>query len=55
MTQLPRWAGDDKNLVALFVTQASMNGRDYDLTRLYAERICQPCTLTCVPSFTPAW
>ena len=39
LTSLPRWAGDDKNLVGVFVTQATVGGKDYDLTRLYAERM----------------
>jgi len=39
LSQAPRWAGDDKSLIALFVTQATVNGKDYDLTRLYAERM----------------
>ncbi len=43
LSQLPwgmrGFAGDDKSLVGLFVTQATVNGKDYDLTRLYAERM----------------
>jgi hypothetical protein len=39
LTDLPRWAGDDKSLVAVFVTQATVGGKDYDLTRFYAERM----------------
>lgn len=39
LSQMPRWADNDKSPVALFVTQATVNGKDYDLTRLYAERM----------------
>ncbi len=43
LSQLPPgmrgFTGDDKSLLALFVTQATVNGKDYDLTRLYAERM----------------
>ncbi|HTP57737.1 MAG TPA: hypothetical protein VMM82_02400 [Spirochaetia bacterium] len=31
------WAGTDKNLVGLFVTQATVGGKDYDLGRYYGE------------------
>jgi hypothetical protein len=39
LTSLPPWAGNDKSLVGVFVTQATVGGKDYDLTRLYAERM----------------
>jgi len=39
LANLPRWAGDDNKLVGLFVTQATVGGKDYDLIRLYAERM----------------
>jgi hypothetical protein len=31
------WAGNDRNLVGFFVTQATVGGKDYDLTRYYGE------------------
>lgn len=37
LANLPRWAGDDNKLVGVFVTQATVGGKDYDLTRYYAE------------------
>ncbi len=37
LTNLPQWAGDDKKLVGVFVTQATVGGKDYDLTRYFAE------------------
>jgi hypothetical protein len=46
LSQLPwamrGFAGDDKSLAGLFVTQATVNGKNYDLTRLYAERMIGP-------------
>ncbi len=39
MTSLPGpgWAGNDKNLVGFYVTQATVGGKDYDLARYYGE------------------
>jgi hypothetical protein len=31
------WGGAGKNLIGLFVTQANVGGKDYDLTRYYGE------------------
>jgi|GEM_PF-2659868 len=38
-TDTPRfgWAGADKGYVGLFVTQATIDGKDYDLARYYGE------------------
>jgi hypothetical protein len=33
------WEGSDKNLVGLFVTQANVGGKEYDLSRFYGEQM----------------
>jgi hypothetical protein len=41
LTSLPRFAssGTAANLIGLFVTQATVDGKDYDLSRYYGERM----------------
>jgi len=41
LSDSPRWgwAAADRNITGLFVTQATIDGKDYDLFRFYAERM----------------